>query len=214
MDAYTRPICSLAKSLGTIGVAERGRYVWHEDEKYVRFLAEFFLRRSNRTTVQRFLPSFIEAFPTFEALASAEPDSVVKVAWWAGLRRRVAKLPVIAATFLSRETWTAEELLSLPHVGRYAAEGIALYVLGEPTFPVDNNVRRVVGRYLGIDSEAGLGEAVRALVDIALRQGDFENLRDVHRGALALGWESCRTKPACGTCSLRDSCAYGSGVAE
>src|SRR5690606_34021587 len=146
MDAYTRPICSLAKSLGTIGVAERGRYVWHEDEKYVRFLAEFFLRRINRTTVQRFLPSFIEAFPTFEALASAEPDSVVKVAWWAGLRRRVAKLPVIAATFLSRETWTAEELLSLPHVGRYAAEGIALYVLGEPTFPVDNNVRRVVGR--------------------------------------------------------------------
>lgn len=195
------------RSLADRGRVERGRYVWHEGDAYVRFLAEFFLRRSNRSTVERFLPGFIESLPTFEALAAAAPHDVVELAWWAGLRRRVARLPQIASAFVSREVWTAQELLELPHVGAYAAEGIALYVFGEPTFPVDNNVRRVVGRYLGASGEQELRAAVQELTRAAMETGGVQRLIDVHRGALSLGWEPCASKPKCESCPLAGSCA-------
>lgn len=194
------------RSLADRGCVERGRYMWHEGDDYVRFLAEFFLRRSNRSTVQRFLPGFVEALPTFEALAATAPSDVVDLAWWAGLRQRVAKLPQIATEFVARDVWTARELLELPHVGTYAAEGIALYVFGEPTFPIDNNVRRVVGRYLGISTEEELGEAVQQLTQAAMRVGGIQHLKDVHRGTLSLGWEPCATKPRCESCPLADRC--------
>ncbi len=182
--------------------------MWHSGDAYVRFLAEFFLRRSNRTTVERFLPRFLEAIPSFESLASADPVEVVELAWWAGLRRRVARLPEVARRFVSRDVWTAEELMGLPHVGAYAAQGIALYVFGEPTFPVDNNVRRVVGRYLGLGSEQELAAAVERLTNLAMEDGGIERLQEVHRGALALGWQPCTSKPRCAVCPLAETCRF------
>lgn len=214
MSLATQDLERLAGGLTDRGRAERGRYMWHDGDAYVRFLAEFFLRRSNRTTVQRFLPGFVEAVPTFEALAAAEPQEVVRLAWWAGLRRRVARLPEIAATFLSRDTWTAEELSRLPYIGAYAAHGIALYVFDEPTFPIDNNVRRVVGRCLGIHDEPGLARAVELLKGLAMEQGGVARLKDVHRGALALGWAACTVRPKCGGCPLNERCAFATAQAE
>lgn len=55
------------------GRSTHGRYFWHlTSNKYVIFLAEFFLRRSNRTTVERFLPEFISKFPNLITLAEAD----------------------------------------------------------------------------------------------------------------------------------------------
>lgn len=197
----------LTDLLAERGRAERGRYMWHTADRYVRFLAEFFLRRSNRSTVQRFLPAFVEAIPDFEALASADPAKVVELAWWAGLRRRVAALPDIASRFYSQESWTAAELLELPHIGAYAAQGIGLYVFGEATFPIDNNVRRVVGRYLGTRSDEELVSATEGLTEFAMRTYGIDGVRDVHRGVLALGWEACTSRPRCSLCPLAATCA-------
>lgn len=199
-------VYELLSELATRGRAEHGRYFWHSGDRYVAFLAEFFLRRSNRSTVARFLPRFVETFPSLELLALAPAKDVVSNAGWAGLRRRVAVLPEIAAALLQKDAWTVDELLDLPHIGQYAAEGIALYVYDRPTFPIDNNVRRVLGRYLGLETEAGIIDAATQVKSAAVGAGGIERLREVHRGALAFGWEPCSARPRCVQCELSSLC--------
>lgn len=205
---------ALVSLLAVAGREFEGRYLWHRTrDRYVLFLAEFFLRRSNRTTVERFLPAFLERFPSANALAAATPDEAVAAAGWAGLRRRTASLPEVIARFQEREEWTAAELRTLPHIGAYAADGVALYVFGEPTFPLDGNVRRVVGRSLGTDGEDALEEAIDSVASEALTTGGVNNLRYVHMGTLALGWDHCRTKPSCASCPLFGICVSRSAFA-
>lgn len=204
-----RRISSLAALLEAVGREFEGRYFWHRShDSYVLFLAEFFLRRSNRTTVERFLPGFIERFPDARSLAAAEPDEVVVAAAWAGLRKRTSALPQVIARFMERDHWTSVELRSLPYLGAYGADSIALYLFGEPTFPVDNNVRRVVGRWLGLEDEQSLIEAITELLSVSMARGGAASVRLVHLGTLALGWDSCRSVPTCTTCPFFNGCCY------
>lgn len=197
------------RSLEAAGRRFEGRYFWHaSQDKYVLFLAEFFLRRSNRTTVERFLPGFIQRFPDSRALAESDPEDVVKAAHWAGLRNRTAALPAVISRFMERPRWTAEELRSLPHLGAYGADSIALYLFQKPTFPLDNNVRRVVGRWLGLEGEQGLLEAIAGILRYSMAQGGTSTVRLVHLGTLALGWDNCRSAPSCASCPLFHGCRY------
>lgn len=199
----------LVRSLEAAGCGFEGRYFWHSSrDKYVLFLAEFFLRRSNRTTVERFLPGFIQLFPDANTLAEADPADVIEAARWAGLRKRTAALPTITSRFMERPHWTAEELIGLPYLGAYGADSIALYLFKEPTFPLDNNVRRVVGRWLGLEGEQDLLEAISEILRVSVAQGGTSTVRLVHLGALALGWDHCRSAPSCESCPLFRGCRY------
>jgi len=203
-------------------VADQGhvfeaRYFWHQtNDPYVKFLAEFFLRRSNRTTVSRFLPAFLARFPVADSLAKADSSEVLVEAQWAGMRARTACLPYIVSRFIEQPSWTVRELKGLPNIGEYGAQGMGLYIFGLPVFPIDNNVRRVVGRWFGADNEAKIAVVVEAIRCEALETGGQARLRTAHMGVLALGWDSCRSKPACGSCPLSSKCAYstraGAGV--
>lgn len=209
-DAVARGrVLWLVSALESVGREFKDRYFWHRTrDRYVLFLAEFFLRRSNRTTVERFLPGFIERFPDADSLADASPDEVVATTAWAGLRKRTVHLPYIVSKLKERERWSAAELRTLPHIGAYGADGIALYVFGEATFPLDNNVRRVVGRSLGITADTSLNDVVGSITGVALSDGGLERLRYVHMGTLALGWDHCRKTPDCTGCPLSSVCAY------
>lgn len=188
------------------------RYFWHASEDwYVLFLAEFFLRRTNRITVSRNLASFLERFPTAEILAQAEPASVIAQASWAGLRRRTAQLPLVVSRLMERASWTASDLTTLPHIGVYAAEGIALYVFGQAHFPVDNNVGRVVGRYFGATDLRQFDQIVREVSHAAQSEGGLVSLKATHMGVLGIGWDWCRKNPSCSQCPLAQWCAVGRG---
>lgn len=198
---------SLSRHLLEVGTRFDGRYFWHRAESpYVSLVAEFFLRRSNRTTVERHLPRFFQKYDRVELLARASSDEVVEEARWAGMRTRLAALPAVAAQFMNRPVWTALELRELPYIGDYAAKAIALYAFNEPTFPIDNNVRRVFTRYLGLKTELELVGAVEATRELILRLGGPRAVREAHLGALALGWEACRVRPKCSKCPLSGDC--------
>lgn len=200
-------LATVVSRLKVVGHAFQGRYFWHtSDDPYVLFLAEFFLRRSNRTTVARFLPSFVELFPNAFALANADPEAVVAATNWAGLSSRTKCLPTIASRLVEQDSWTASELRELPHIGPYAADGIALYVYSEPRYPIDNNVRRVLGRSLGLEDDESLAEATNQLLRNEVLHSDLAGVRLAHMGALAIGWDHCRATPRCDGCPLSDVC--------
>ena len=198
----------LVDVLMTEGKCLEARYFWHQtNDPYVKFLAEFFLRRSNRSTVARNLPAFIARFPTADMLIRADRNTLLAAARWAGMRGRTASLPGTMARFVERAHWTSRELVELPYIGEYAAKGIALYVFGEPVFPIDNNVLRVIGRFLGFTELREIERSAEGLMSIALELGGVTALRSVHMGTLSLGWEYCRSRnPRCEACPLSVGC--------
>lgn len=200
-------LSTVVELLKYAGHALKDRYFWHtSDDPYVLFLAEFFLRRSNRTTVARFLPSFVELFPNTNVLANADPDEVVAATNWAGLSSRTKCLPTIASRLIEQASWSASELRELPHIGPYAADGIALYVYSEPRFPIDNNVRRVLGRSLGLENDESLVGVTTQILRSEVRHDGVAGVRLTHMGALAIGWNYCRVTPRCDDCPLSDVC--------
>lgn len=201
---------SLAKTEGAYFAT---RYFWHaSNDWYVLFLAEFFLRRTNRSTVARNLASFLKRFPTAQDLAQAEPVCVVEQAHWAGLRRRTAQLPFVVGRLLEKDAWTADELETLPYIGKYAAEGIALYVFDQAHFPVDNNVTRVIGRFFGVSSPKQFQQAVIDVLHTAYGEAGLAGLKATHMGVLGIGWDWCRQNPKCNECPLAQWCAGAKGL--
>ena len=147
---------------------------------------------------------FLRRFPTVEKLARAREASVL--AAWSGLGyyRRARMLHAAAKLVARRGAFpaTAEELRSLPGIGRYTAAAIASIAFGECVAVVDGNVERVLQRVLGRKISGGeLWIAAEELMDRE-RPGDF------NQAMMELGATVCTPRaPACLTCPVIELCA-------
>lgn len=124
-------------------------------DPYCIWLSEIILQQ---TRVNQGLPyyySFLEVFPTVEALANASEDEVLKLWQGLGYYSRARNLHA-TAKFVTNELngkfpTTKDGLLRLKGVGDYTASAIASFAYNEPEAVVDGNVNRVLSRYFGID---------------------------------------------------------------
>ncbi len=129
---------------------------------YWSLVSEFMLQQTQVSRVlERFGP-FVERFPTIEALAAADEETVLGE--WSGLGyyRRARMLHGCAQAIVERHDGViprdVEELIALPGIGRYTAGAMASMVFGEREPLVDGNVMRVLQR-LGnnADQQTDLG---------------------------------------------------------
>lgn len=100
-----------------------------------------------------------------------------------------------------------QRLLEVPGVGRETADSILLYALGRPVFVVDAYTRRVFGRMGRVDPTADYDE-IRAFFETRLPRSP-ELFNDYHAQVVVHAKETCRTRPRCGECPIRDLCARG-----
>ncbi|HEX4322992.1 MAG TPA: A/G-specific adenine glycosylase [Gaiellaceae bacterium] len=139
---------------------------------------------SQQTQVERVVPrwrSWLERWPTVEALAVAPAGEVIREWQGLGYNRRALSLHR-AAQHVAAHGWP-DDLTELPGVGRYTADAVACFALGRPVLPVDVNVRRVSERTGRVFSPA----AAQALMD--------------------LGKMVCLARiPRCGACALAAEC--------
>lgn len=205
-SASHEPLERLTLDLEAVGRRADRQYLWQRTEDpYVVFVAEYFLRRSNRSAVSRHLPGFLDVYPTAPDLAAADPADVVRAARWAGMTKRTMQLPSAVAAFLAIEAPTAEALEMIPYVGPYAAQAVALYAFGQDHFPVDGNVRRVFGRHRAVDGSA-VHDVASQVLNVAKRTERTDAVRMTHLGVLTVGWEACRARPKCDVCPLAEDC--------
>jgi A/G-specific adenine glycosylase len=144
---------------------------WYQNEKrdlpwretrdpYAILVSEVMLQQ---TQVDRVIPrwqSWLERWPTVEALAAAAPAEVI-VEWQGlGYNRRAVSLHR-AARVLAEHGWP-HDLTELPGVGPYTAAAIGNFAFGRDQLPVDTNVRRVQER----TGESFDGECAQALFDL------------------------------------------------
>jgi endonuclease-3 len=157
-------------------------------------------------------------FPTWDALADAEPAELAAVIRPGGLANiKAPRLLAILREIREREGgsldlfWmrtarsarVREYLTSLPGVGPKTAACVLAFALGRPALPVDTHVHRVARRLGFFDERTDAAKAhavMEELVPSRLRVR-------MHVGLIRLGRTICKAgRPACGFCPLQDLC--------
>lgn len=179
-------------------------------EPYRVWLSEIMLQQTTVEAVKPYFRTFVERWPTVEALAAASQDDVMKA--WAGLGyySRARNLKKCAEFITERPGGvfpdTEAGLRDLPGIGAYTAGAIAAIAFGRPAAVVDGNVERVMSRLHAIarpvaEAKAEIRRLVEALVP-ADRPGDFA------QAMMDLGATICSPRrPACMMCPIQADCA-------
>jgi A/G-specific adenine glycosylase len=113
-------------------------------DPYAILVSEVMLQQ---TQVERVIPRYhtwLERWPTVDALASARAGDVIREWQGLGYNRRALNLHR-AARFVSEHGWP-DDLTRLPGVGPYTAAAVGNFALGRTVLPVEVNVRRVQER--------------------------------------------------------------------
>ena len=175
-------------------------------DPYAIWLSEIMLQQTRVAAVLEHYRIFLERFPDVQALAAASEDDVL--AAWSGLGyyRRARMLHQCAREVAEnrggRFPQTAEELRTLPGIGRYTAAAIASIAFAEPVTVVDGNVERVLQRVTGkILSTARVWEE-------AQRRLSTNRPADFNQAMMELGATVCLPRePRCLICPVRKGCA-------
>jgi endonuclease-3 related protein len=96
------------------------------------------------------------------------------------------------------------KLLEVDGIGRETADSIVLYAAGLPLFVVDAYTRRVFAR-LGVIGGHEDYDAIQRLFMERLAP-DVGLFNDYHAQIVLLAKDTCRPRPRCGVCPLRDLC--------
>jgi A/G-specific adenine glycosylase len=166
-----------------------------------------------QTQAARVVPAyltFLERFPTVEALASARRADVIRTWGNLGYPRRAVALSDAARVMVrdhgGRVPDDPAELRRLPGFGPYTAAAVAALGHGRPVVALDTNVVRVTARaLLGDEAHRVGGPGVRQAADgwVAGRRPG-----DVLQALMDLGRTVCRTLPRCEECPLAAGCRF------
>jgi A/G-specific adenine glycosylase len=192
----------------------------HSRDPYAIWISETMLQQTRVETVIPYYERFLGRFPDMQTLADADQEDVY--AHWAGLgyysraRNLHSAARRVVDDFAGELPDGAEDLRSLPGVGRYTAGAVASIAFDRPEAIVDGNVKRVLARLLGIRRDVNDKDVAERIWAEAARLADGERPGDLNQALMELGATVCTPRaPQCSTCPLSRSCdARRAGDAE
>ena len=182
---------------------------WRADPTPYRvWVSEIMLQQTQVMRVLVFYPAWLKQFPNWETLAKASNADVIRA--WSGLGynrralvlRDIARQVVVEGVPKSREDWMA-----LKGIGPYTAAAVTVFSLGKRAFPIDTNIRRVLGRlFLGkLYPQPEDDDRIAEVGSKELMQ--TKQFQDVPQALFDLATSYCKKVPNCAACPLRDDCA-------
>lgn len=176
---------------------------------YQVLVSELMLQQTQVSTVIPYFQRWMQSFPTIEALASADNDTVM--AHWQGLgyyaRARNLHKAALYISKLGAFPATLPELLAVPGVGRYTAGAIMSFAYDQYGPIVDGNVRRFYARYFAIEGVTSSSAVDKKLWALAEQLTPQTQCRSFAQGLLDLGATICKPRqPLCEQCPLASSC--------
>jgi A/G-specific adenine glycosylase len=180
-------------------------------DPYYVWVSEVMLQQTTTQTVQGYFDRFIKAFPTIQALAEAELDTVNR--HWEGLGyyRRCALLHKAAKEIVARYDGvfpdSYEAVRSLPGIGRYTA-GAILSIAFDQRLPIlEANTLRLHARLLAMRGDILRGEANARLWDFAEAILPRTGSGKFNQALMDLGSLVCTSKsPKCAECPVIAFC--------
>jgi len=180
-------------------------------DPYAIFVSEMMLQQTQVKTVIPYYGNFLKEFPTWKALAKANPDKVLKL--WEGLgyyrraRNLQAAAQMIAKDFKGKLPDSLDEIVKLPGVGRYSAGAVLSIAYGKRVPLVDGNVIRVFSRVFLLKGNLKAGEGHQQVWRVAEEQVPAQRPGDYNQALMELGATVCLSdNPLCLLCPLIAIC--------
>lgn len=168
-------------------------------DRWQVLVSEVMLQQTQVARVEAAWPGFVARYPTPEAMAGAEPGTVIRDWGRLGYPRRARRLWE-SSRLVADRGWP-DDLTALPGVGRYTARAVRAQADGEDVAAVDANIRRVAERVAGRRLRPHEVEAWACGVTSLSGRDRLLALMDV-------GAACCRPRrPRCDACPLEESCA-------
>lgn len=184
-------------------------FPWRESDSIFEVLvAEVLLQRTFAGKVQPVYKELLAQYPSPDELSKADVSELEQTLKPLGLQNiRASALAEIARRFNEDgDPESEDELLSLPHVGRYGANATLCFAEDRPRAIVDSNVVRVYQRVFGFDWSGDRDKAAWEFANLALPNEDH---RTFNLALLDLGAEICTPdSPSCEKCPLSNLCTY------
>lgn len=208
-----------------IGRLRRALLAWYGREKrdlpwrrsrdpYRVWVSEVMLHQTRVETVLPYYERFLRRFPDARALARARLQSVLKA--WEGLgyyaraRNLHRAARVVVREHGGRLPRDPDALSRLPGIGPYTVGAILSIAYGRPAPAVDGNVRRVLSRLFGVESDPADPLTRRRLEALAAKlvsRGRPARPGDVNQALMDLGAGVCLPRaPRCLLCPLQGGC--------
>jgi A/G-specific adenine glycosylase len=180
-------------------------------DPYRVWLSEVMLQQTQVAAVIPYYERFLARFPTIEALARAPEEEVLRL--WAGLgyyargRNLHAASKKVTFELGSKFPRVAEEIVTLPGVGRSTAAAIAAFAFGERAAILDGNVKRVLARHSGTPGYPGDRKVEAKLWTLAERLLPRKAVATYTQALMDLGATVCtRAAPRCEACPVARDC--------
>jgi A/G-specific adenine glycosylase len=168
------------------------------------------LQQTQVGRVAEAFPSFMQRFPSLEALAAAPEEEAVHAFSGLGYYRRARLLHASARAVVARGGWprSPAELAALPGFGPYTSAAVAAFAFTGADPPVDGNVARVTARLRALDLPMGSSALLAAGRELAAGLHAETPTPEVWEALMELGATVCTpASPRCDGCPLANSCA-------
>jgi len=165
-----------------------------------------------QTQVDRVIPKyheFLSRYPSFEALAEAEPEEVTRAWYPLGYNVRPLRLHGIARETVERYGGSLprdpDELLAFKGIGRYTAGAVRSFAFGEDAAILDTNVMRVLHRvFIGEGDPKAQRAKLWGLSERLIPRGKGY---DFNQALMDFGAVVCTArKPSCPLCPMKRDC--------
>ncbi|MBS4197640.1 A/G-specific adenine glycosylase [Lederbergia citri] len=200
-------------------IREQRDLPWRKDsDPYKVWVSEIMLQQTRVDTVIPYYERFLKKFPTIEAFADADDESVLKI--WEGLgyysrvRNLHSAVKEVVTQYDGKVPNTLKEISKLKGVGPYTAGAILSIAYGVPEPAVDGNVMRVLSRILLIYEDIAK-PSTRKIFEEAVREIiNRDHPSYFNQALMELGALICTpTSPSCLLCPVREHClAFSAGV--
>jgi A/G-specific adenine glycosylase len=180
-------------------------------DPYAILVSEIMLQQTQARTVVPYYNRWLRRFPTIRLLAAATESDVLYA--WQGLgyygraRHLHRSAKMIVEKFGGRLPHDPGELKSLPGIGLYTANAIAVFAFDQSLPIVEANTARVLSRLFNIrapiDSTSGRQKLWAASAKLVPRK----NARDFQNAMMDLGALICTAHtPRCQICPVKKFC--------
>jgi len=191
--------------------ANKADLPWRGASAYRVWLSEIMLQQTQIETVIPYYKRFLANFPTIEALADANLDSVLKL--WEGLgyysraRNLHKAAQQVTHDFNGQFPSDVKTLKTLPGIGPYTAGAVASIAFGVAAPVVDGNVIRVFSRWLDLEDDVTQTRTKNYLWQVAEDWVPAERAGDYNQALMELGQKICTPRnPTCDVCPVQKIC--------
>ncbi|WP_051986635.1 A/G-specific adenine glycosylase [Pseudidiomarina atlantica] len=180
-------------------------------DPYHVLVSELMLQQTQVSTVIPYFQRWLNALPSFHALAAADEQTVMQLWQGLGYYRRARNLHAAAQTVVAQYAGQlphqADELREIPGIGPYTVGAIRAFAFDQPAAIVDGNVKRLFARLFMLPFLVNKATDDKHFWQLAEVYKPLASARRFAQGLLDLGATICKPqRPLCEQCPLADVC--------